>query len=161
MSLDLGVSEFQDVLDFSGGLSLDNNVYPVLDNVIEEIPRDDLDLIGASEGIEDCPRNAESHYDERANASSAPADQLSLLHRTITKAFIQSPLSSSLHSSQCLQMGSGAYEGIADRGPIIFNGDKTVIRSTHSNFSDHINIVEHFLRQKWQSNESLAKRDDR
>lgn len=56
-----------------------------------------------------------------------------------------------------VHIGSDAYGSIVDRGPLLVNGHDFQLRGTNSLFSDHIAVLEHFLRKKWVSSGAVMK----
>ncbi|KAK5019947.1 hypothetical protein LTR16_000018 [Cryomyces antarcticus] len=157
-SFDLDVPNFEGVdLDFDGVLLLQHNDFHVMNNVIREAPCEEEDLVGQVEEIVNCSADPKPR-EGMVNDFATPADEIALLHEANKKNFAQSPLHPSINRSQISHMGPGQYS--PNKGPVIFSGDQTQIRATNSSFSDHINLVEHFLRQKWQGNSDLVKRDE-
>lgn len=69
---------------------------------------------------------------------------------------------SSIISPSFPDMGSSAYSAAAARSPILVQGAHFEVRRTNSAFSDHFNVVEYFLYQKWTKTEGgLAGMDER
>ena len=58
------------------------------------------------------------------------------------------------------QMGPAAYTDIVEKGPLLVHGPHGQLRRTNSLFSDHITVVEHFLKQKWKNAGALLNKSD-
>jgi Domain of unknown function (DUF3425) len=57
-------------------------------------------------------------------------------------------------------MGPAAYADIAEKGALLVQGPHGQLRRTNSLFSDHVTVVEYFLRQKWMNVGALMNRGD-
>ncbi len=71
-----------------------------------------------------------------------------------------SPMSQLPLSFSFSQMGPAAYADVAAKGPLLVRGPHGQLHRTNSLFSDHITVVEHFLRQKWLNAGALLNRGD-
>ena len=71
-----------------------------------------------------------------------------------------SPLSQLPLSFTLSQLGPAAYADVAVKGPLLVRGPHGQLHRTNSAFSDHITVVEHFLRQKWLNTGALLNRGD-
>ena len=58
------------------------------------------------------------------------------------------------------QMGPAAYAALSEKGPLLVQGPHEQLRRTNSPFSDHVTVVEYFLRQKWMNVGPLMNRAD-
>jgi hypothetical protein len=48
-----------------------------------------------------------------------------------------------------------SYDFAVARGPVLVKGAHSEVRRTNSAFSDHFNVVEHFLQQNWKNSEAI------
>lgn len=54
-------------------------------------------------------------------------------------------------------MGGSSYANTAGKAPLLIRGPHGELHKSNSLFSDHIAVVEHFLKQRWASPKSLLK----
>lgn len=57
-------------------------------------------------------------------------------------------------------MGPAAYADISEKGALLVQGPHGQLRRTNSLFSDHVTVVEYFIRQKWMDVGALMNRED-
>ena len=53
------------------------------------------------------------------------------------------------------QMGYQRFKDLTNASPILVENNGSPLRATNSPFSDHINLFEHLLRQRWQKSTNL------
>lgn len=71
-----------------------------------------------------------------------------------------SPLNQTPLTFSFTHMGPAAYADISKKGALLVQGAHGQLRRTNSLFSDHITVVEYFLRQKWMNVGALMNRGD-
>jgi myosin heavy subunit len=54
-------------------------------------------------------------------------------------------------------MGGTSYSNTVEKAPLLIRGPHGELHKSNSLFSDHIAVVEHFLKQRWASPKSLLK----
>jgi hypothetical protein len=53
-----------------------------------------------------------------------------------------------------------SYDFAVARGPVLVKGAHSEVRRTNSAFSDHFNVVEHFLKESWKNSEAILTNSD-
>ena len=131
------------------------------------------DMIPTQDGTQ--PIFGDQHDDQQLNAAAANLNpdlfdlgqllNTSLAQSTGRTKFANNNAFASLLNQKPLtfsfnQMGPAAYADITEKGSLLVQGPYGQLRRTNSLFSDHVTVVEYFLRQKWINVGALMNHGD-
>ena len=152
--LDPGVGHEEIAMDgcYLGMHDLDTNQIDLLSNYDVEPSK--------TQQTSSMSSNLNINFFDPDNFLSNDASQSNALTMFCKNGSYDSPMSQLPLYFSFSQMGPAAYADVAVKGPLLVRGPGGQLHRTNSLFSDHIAVVEHFLRQKWLNAGALLNRGD-